>query len=179
MSRIGRAPITIPSGVTATVTADAVAAKGPKGESSVSLPGGVAAQISDGVLTVEARDTSRTAGATRGLTRALLANLIHGVHTGFTKQLELVGVGYRVALKGRELEFNLGFSHPVTFALPDGIDARVDGPTKLVLSSVDKQLLGQVAADVRALRPPEPYKGKGVRYATEHVRRKAGKSGKA
>jgi large subunit ribosomal protein L6 len=179
MSRIGRAPITIPSGVTATVTADAVVAKGPKGESSVPLPTGVAAQLADGVLTVKAVDANRTVGATQGLTRALLANLIHGVHAGFTKDLELVGVGYRVALQGRKLEFNLGFSHPVTFALPNGVDARVEGQTKLVLSSVDKQLLGQVAADIRALRPPEPYKGKGVRYAAEHVRRKAGKSGKA
>jgi large subunit ribosomal protein L6 len=179
MSRIGRAPITIPSGVTATITADAVAAKGPKGESSVPLPAGVAAEITDGVLTVKALDADRAAGATQGLTRALLANLIYGVHAGFTKDLELVGVGYRVALQGRSLEFNLGFSHPVTFPLPDGVEARVEGQTKLVLSSVDKQLLGQVAADIRALRPPEPYKGKGVRYATEHVRRKAGKSGKA
>ncbi|MGD2062566.1 MAG: 50S ribosomal protein L6 [Nitrospirota bacterium] len=179
MSRIGRAPITIPSGVTATITADAVVAKGPKGELSVPIPVGIGAQIADGVLTVETRDLSRTAGATQGLTRALLANLIQGVHTGFTKELELVGVGYRVALQGRSLEFNLGFSHPVTFPLPDGVDARVDGQTKFALSSVDKQLLGQVAADIRALRPPEPYKGKGVRYAGEHVRRKAGKSGKA
>ena len=108
-----------------------------------------------------------------------MANLIHGVHTGFSKQLELVGVGYRVASKGRSLEFNLGFSHPVEFVLPEGVDAQVDGQTKLTLSSVDKQLLGQVAADIRSLRPPEPYKGKGIRYTTEHVRRKAGKSGKA
>ncbi|HEX9591801.1 MAG TPA: 50S ribosomal protein L6 [bacterium] len=179
MSRIGRSPITIPSGVTATITAETVVAKGPKGESSVPLPTGVAAQIAGGVLTVKALDANRTVGATQGLTRALLANLIHGVHAGFTKELELVGVGYRVALQGRSLEFNLGFSHPVAFPLPDGVEARVEGQTKLVLSSVDKQLLGQVAADIRALRPPEPYKGKGVRYANEHVRRKAGKSGKA
>ena len=179
MSRIGRSPISIPSGVTATVAAGAVTAKGPKGEASVSLPATVSAQIEDGVLTVNAADESRQGGAVRGLTRALVANLIQGVHTGFSKQLELVGVGYRVASKGRSLEFNLGFSHPVEFVLPEGVDAQVEGQTKLTLSSVDKQLVGQVAADIRSLRPPEPYKGKGIRYATEHVRRKAGKSGKA
>jgi len=179
MSRIGRSPIPIPSAVTATIAAGAVTAKGPKGESSVALPATVSAQIDDGVLTVNTADNSRQGGAVRGLTRALVANLIEGVHTGFSKQLELVGVGYRVAAKGRTLEFSLGFSHPVEFALPDEVDAQVEGQTKLTLSSVDKQILGQVAADIRSLRPPEPYKGKGIRYATEHVRRKAGKSGKA
>jgi large subunit ribosomal protein L6 len=179
MSRIGRSPIPIPAGVTATVTAGAVTAKGPKGEASVALPATVAAQIDDGVLTINSVEDSRQGGAMRGLSRALVANLIQGVHTGFSKQLELIGVGYRVAQKGRTLEFSLGYSHPVEFPLPEGIDAQVEGQTKLILSSVDKQVLGQVAADIRSLRPPEPYKGKGIRYATEHVRRKAGKSGKA
>jgi len=179
MSRIGRSPIPIPSGVTATVAAGVVTAKGPKGQLSVALPTTASAQIDDGVLTVNTADDSHQGGAVRGLTRALVANLIQGVHTGFSRQLELVGVGYRVAVKGRTLDFSLGFSHPVEFALPEGVDAQVEGQTKLTLSSMDKQLLGQVAADIRSLRPPEPYKGKGIRYATEHVRRKAGKSGKA
>ncbi len=178
MSRIGRQPVTVPAGVTATISPGTVVAKGPKGEASLDLPAGVEVTQEGDTLVVHPHGKGKQSGAVHGLSRSLLANLIQGVHEGFRKELELVGVGYRVAVKGRDLDLSLGFSHPVIFPLPDGVDAQVEGNQKLILSSANKQLVGQVAADIRALRPPEPYKGKGVRYADEHVRRKAGKSAK-
>ncbi|RMF84074.1 MAG: 50S ribosomal protein L6 [Nitrospirae bacterium] len=178
MSRIGRQPVTIPAGVSATLEPGRVTAKGPKGEASLKLPEGVEVKQEGETLEVSVSMGGKRAGAIHGLSRSLIANLIQGVHQGFERELELVGVGYRAAVKGRELELALGFSHPVVFPLPEGVEAQVEGNQKLILRSTDKQLLGQVAADIRALRPPEPYKGKGIRYSDEHVRRKAGKSAK-
>jgi len=178
MSRIGRQPVTVPKGVTATISSGAVVAKGPKGEASLKLPAGVKVTQEGDTLVVHPEGTGKRSGAVHGLSRSLVANLIQGVHEGFRRELQLVGVGYRAAVKGRNVDLALGFSHPVLFPLPEGVNAEVEGNQKLVLTSTNKQLLGQVAADIRALRPPEPYKGKGVRYADEHVRRKAGKSAK-
>ncbi len=178
MSRIGRQPVTLPAGVTATISSGTVAAKGPKGEASLKLPTGVEVAQEGETLLVRPTGTGKHAGAVHGLSRSLVANLIQGVHEGFRRELQLVGVGYRAAVKGRDVDLSLGFSHPVLFPLPEGVNAEVEGNQKLILTSTNKQLLGQVAADIRALRPPEPYKGKGVRYADEHVRRKAGKSAK-
>ncbi|NCO58272.1 MAG: 50S ribosomal protein L6 [Nitrospirae bacterium CG18_big_fil_WC_8_21_14_2_50_70_55] len=178
MSRIGRQPVAVPAGVTTTLSPGTVVAKGAKGELSLRLPEGVEVTQEGQTLVVHAPATGKNAGAVHGLSRSLVANLIQGVHKGFQRELQLVGVGYRAAVKGQDVEFALGFSHPVVFPLPSGVGAQVEGNQKLTLMSMDKQLLGQVAADIRALRPPEPYKGKGVRYADEHVRRKAGKSAK-
>lgn len=178
MSRIGRQPVIVPAGVTATISSGMVVAKGAKGEASLRLPEGVDVTQEGNVLLVRAAETAKSCGAVHGLSRSLVANLIRGVHDGFRRELQLVGVGYRAAVKDRSVELSLGFSHPVIFLLPNGVNAQVEGNQKLILTGTDKQLLGQVAADIRALRPPEPYKGKGVRYAEEHVRRKAGKSAK-
>lgn len=178
MSRIGRQAVPLPAGVTATISSGTVVAKGPKGESSLTLPAGVAVTQEGDALVVTPTATGKQAGAVHGLSRSLVANLIHGVHEGFRRELQLVGVGYRAAVKGRDVDLALGFSHPVLFPLPEGVNAEVEGNQKLILSGTNKQVLGQVAADIRALRPPEPYKGKGVRYAEENVRRKAGKSTK-
>ncbi len=179
MSRIGKAPIPVPAGVTVSVTPDAVTVTGPKGELSQSLPG-VISIVQDGdVLTVERADDAKSSRALHGLVRSLVQNMVTGVTTGFQKNLEIVGVGFRAAAKGKDaLELSLGFSHPVTVEAPDGIEFVVPQPTVIEVHGIDKQLVGQVAANIRRWRKPEPYKGKGIRYADEHVRRKAGKAGK-
>ncbi|MCU1515000.1 MAG: ribosomal protein [Microbacteriaceae bacterium] len=178
MSRIGRLPIEIPSGVTVTVDGSAIAVKGPKGELSLTVPSPIEVTLEDGTLTVTRPDDERASRSLHGLTRTLIANQIVGVTDGYSKGLEIVGTGYRVQAKGASLEFALGFSHSITVDPPVGISFAVEGNNKLTVHGIDKQAVGEVAANIRKLRKPEPYKGKGVRYAGEVVRRKAGKSGK-
>jgi large subunit ribosomal protein L6 len=180
MSRIGKLPIPVPSGVDVTVDDRLVTVKGPKG----TLSHTVAAPITvdrgdDGVLEVKRPNDERESRSLHGLTRTLIANMVIGVTDGYEKRLEIVGVGYRVLPKGpTQLEFQLGYSHSITFNAPEGITFTTEGPTKLGVLGIDKQLVGEVAANIRKLRKPEPYKGKGVRYAGEHIRRKVGKAGK-
>ena len=178
MSRIGRLPIEIPTGVDVTVTGSAVTVKGPKGELALSVASPIEVKIQDGQLLVTRPDDERESRSLHGLTRTLIANQIIGVTTGYSKGLEIVGTGYRVQAKGGSLEFALGFSHSITVDPPAGISFAVEGNNKLTVHGIDKQAVGEVAANIRKLRKPEPYKGKGVRYAGEVVRRKAGKSGK-
>ena len=178
MSRIGRLPITVPAGVTVTVDGQAVNVKGPKGELSLTVKAPIEVALEDGTLTVTRPDDERASRSLHGLTRTLISNQIIGVTEGYSKGLEIVGTGYRVQAKGSSLEFALGYSHSITFDPPAGISFEVEGNTKVTVRGIDKQAVGEVAANIRKLRKPEPYKGKGVRYAGEVVRRKAGKSGK-
>lgn len=178
MSRIGRLPITIPSGVDVTVDGSAVTVKGPKGELKLTVANPIEVTLEDGQLLVTRPNDERSSRSLHGLTRTLIANQIIGVTDGYSKGLEIVGTGYRVQAKGSSVEFALGFSHPVTVEPPAGISFAVEGNNKLTVHGIDKQAVGEVAANIRKLRKPEPYKGKGVRYAGEVVRRKAGKSGK-
>jgi large subunit ribosomal protein L6 len=178
MSRIGRLPIAIPTGVDVTVTGSAVTVKGPKGELALTVASPIEVKIEDGQLLVTRPDDERESRSLHGLTRTLIANQIIGVTNGYSKGLEIVGTGYRVQAKGGSLEFALGFSHSITVDPPAGISFAVEGNNKLTVHGIDKQAVGEVAANIRKLRKPEPYKGKGVRYAGEVVRRKAGKSGK-
>jgi large subunit ribosomal protein L6 len=179
MSRIGKAPIDLPAGVEITYDDNVVVVKGPKGTLSQDLDPRISVSVEDGVLTVARDSDEREARALHGLSRALIANMVIGVSAGYSKELQAVGVGYRGALKGNTLELQVGYSHPVLIDAPDGITFEVPEPTKFIISGIDKQLVGQVAANVRAVRPPEPYKGKGIRYVDEYVRRKAGKAGAA
>ena len=180
MSRIGKLPVVVPSGVDVTVESSTVTVKGPKGTLSHTVASPITVdRADDGALEVKRPDDERTSRSLHGLTRTLIANMVTGVTDGYEKKLEIVGVGYRVLSKGpTQLEFQLGYSHPITFNAPDGITFTVDGPTRLGVQGIDKQLVGEVAANIRKLRKPEPYKGKGVRYAGEQVRRKVGKAGK-
>ncbi|HLY14551.1 MAG TPA: 50S ribosomal protein L6 [Candidatus Limnocylindrales bacterium] len=178
MSRIGRLPITVPPGVTVSIDGRAITVVGPKGTLSRELHPDMAVNQSDGSLLVQRPDESKTHKELHGLTRTLVSNMVEGVTTGFRKGLEITGVGYRATLNGRKLQLNLGYSHPIEIDPPSGISFEVDNPTRLAVVGIDKELVGQYAAKVRAMRKPEPYKGKGVRYAGEVVRRKAGKAGK-
>jgi len=179
MSRIGRLPIPVPSGVDVTITGREVAVKGPKGSLNHTLVEPISIQRDeDGTLVVTRPDDERDSKARHGLSRTLVANMIQGVTAGYERTLEIVGVGYRVVAKGSDLEFALGFSHPVTVVAPEGISFEVQAPTRFVVKGIDKQQVGAVAANIRRIRPPEPYKGKGVRYQGEAVRRKVGKAGK-
>lgn len=178
MSRIGRAPIEIPSGVDVKVDGNAVVVKGPKGELTHVVAAPIAVAVEDGQVVVSRPDDERNSRSLHGLTRTLIANNIIGVTQGYSKGLEVVGTGYRVMAKGTAIEFALGFSHPVVIEAPAGISFQVEGNNKLTVSGIDKQAVGEVAANIRKIRKPEPYKGKGVRYAGENVRRKAGKSGR-
>lgn len=179
MSRIGRLPITIPSGVDVTLEGRDVTVKGPKGTLSHTVAEPIEITRSeDGTLQVTRPDDERANRALHGLSRTLVANMVTGVTEGYTKVLEIVGTGYRVAAKGSDLEFSLGFSHPVLVKAPEGITFAVETPTRFSVSGTDKQKVGEVAAKIRKLRKPDPYKGKGVRYQGEHIRRKAGKAGK-
>ncbi len=178
MSRVGNAPIPIPDGVEVTVDGTRVTVKGPKGTLERTFHERVTIEVTDGVATVKRPDDSRESKALHGLSRALLANMVAGVSQGYRKELQIIGVGYRAALKGKSLELQLGFSHPVSYTAPEGVDFEVPEPTKVIVSGIDKEKVGQVAAEIRKLRPPEPYKGKGIRYVDEYVRRKAGKAGK-
>ncbi len=179
MSRIGRMPVVVPSGVDVAIDGSLVTVKGPKGTLSHTVVTPITVSKDDGVLTVTRPDDERESRARHGLTRTLVNNMVVGVTDGYEKKLEIVGVGYRVLSKGpTRLEFQLGYSHPITFNAPDGITFTVESPTRLSVQGIDKQLVGEVAANIRKLRKPEPYKGKGVRYAGEHIRRKVGKAGK-
>jgi large subunit ribosomal protein L6 len=180
MSRIGKLPIAVPSGVDVTVAERLVTVKGPKGTLSHTVAQPITVDRGDdGAIEVARPDDERLSKSLHGLTRTLIANMVNGVTVGYEKRLEIVGVGYRVLSKGpTQLEFQLGYSHPITFNAPDGITFTVDGPTRLGVQGIDKQLVGEVAANIRKLRKPEPYKGKGVRYAGEQIRRKVGKAGK-
>jgi large subunit ribosomal protein L6 len=179
MSRIGRLPIAIPSGVDVTIDGRDVLVKGPKGTLTHSVVDPITVErAEDGTLSVTRPNDERDSRSRHGLTRTLVANMITGVTEGYTKALEIQGTGYRVAAKGQDLEFSLGYSHPVFVPAPDGISFAVESPTKFSVSGIDKQKVGEVAANIRKLRKPDPYKGKGVRYAGEVVRRKAGKAGK-
>lgn len=179
MSRIGKAPIELPSGVELTTEGNVVVVKGPKGSLRQEIDPRVSLSIDDGVVSVVRDNDDREVRALHGLYRALIANMVIGVSTGYSKELQAVGVGYRGSLKGNTLELQVGYSHPVSIEAPEGITFEVPEPTKFIVSGIDKQLVGQVAANIRAVRPPEPYKGKGIRYADEYVRRKAGKAGAA
>jgi large subunit ribosomal protein L6 len=178
MSRIGKLPIPVPAGVEVKIDGNNVSVKGPKGTLNHVVPAPIEVTLEDGNLVVTRPDDERTSRSLHGLTRTLIANQITGVTTGYTKGLEIVGTGYRVTAKGSDIEFALGYSHPILVKAPEGITFTVEGNTKLTVSGIDKQAVGEVAANLRKLRKPEPYKGKGVRYAGEVVRRKAGKAGK-
>lgn len=178
MSRIGRLPITVPSGLEVSLEGRDIHVKGSKGELSRTLAEGITVEIEDGTITVIRPNDERESRSLHGLTRSLINNMIIGVTEGFTKKLEIVGTGYRVQAKGSDLEFALGYSHPVPVTAPEGITFTVEGATKLAVSGIDKQQVGEVAANIRKLRKPDPYKGKGVRYEGEQIRRKAGKAGK-
>jgi large subunit ribosomal protein L6 len=175
MSRIGKQPIPLPDGVSIEIAPGSVSVKGPKGELKQELPREMKVEQADGTITVERPTDRGDHRALHGLTRSLIANMVEGVTDGFEKRLEIQGVGYRAQLKGKNLELALGYSHPVPIEAPDGIDFEVPQPTEIIVRGIDKQLVGQVAADIRKRRPPEPYKGKGIRYRGEHVMRKVGK----
>jgi large subunit ribosomal protein L6 len=179
MSRVGKAPITLPSGVSVDIDGQKVKVKGPKGELLREFHERVSITEDDGVLTVSRSDDDRQSRALHGLSRALLANMVIGVSEGYKKELSIVGVGYRAALSGNSIDLQLGFSHPVSVDAPAGITFEVPEQTKIIISGIDKESVGQIASEIRAIRPPEPYKGKGIRYVDEYVRRKAGKAGVA
>jgi large subunit ribosomal protein L6 len=175
VSRIGRKPITIPDGVDVDVAPGRVAVKGPKGELAEAVSPDMSFSVEDGVLTVSRPTDRGQHRALHGLTRSLVANMVEGVTSGFERQLEIQGVGYRARLQGRNLELSVGYSHPVAIEAPEGIEFEVPQPTQIIVRGIDKQLVGEMAARIRRVRPPEPYKGKGIRYAGEQVRRKVGK----
>lgn len=178
MSRIGKKPVTVPSGVDVTIDGSNVTVKGSKGELTRDFNERVSFEAGDGELTVNRLDDTRESKALHGLSRALLHNMVVGVTDGFSKELEIQGVGYRAVLKGNNVELQVGFSHLVLVEAPEGITFEVPEPTKIKISGIDKEKVGQVAANIRKVRPPEPYKGRGIRYVGEYVRRKAGKAGK-
>lgn len=178
MSRIGNKPVQIPAGVEVAVNGTHVAVKGPKGNLEYTFYEKLTISVADGVLTVSRPDDDRETRAQHGLCRALIANMVEGVSEGYTKALELAGVGYRVALKGTALDLSLGYSHPVVYEAPEGITFEVPDNTHINVKGINKQQVGQVAAEIRAKRPPEPYKGKGIHYVGEHIRRKLGKAAK-
>jgi large subunit ribosomal protein L6 len=179
MSRVGKSPINVPLGVDVDVEGDHITVKGPKGTLERTIPGAIKVEDNGDTLTVVRPNDERENRALHGLVRSLVNNMVVGVTEGFRKELEIVGVGYRATARGpNAMELALGFSHPVSITAPDGITFEVPAPNRIVVSGIDKEMVGQVAADIRAWRKPEPYKGKGVRYAGEHVQRKAGKAGK-
>ena len=179
MSRIGKSPIPIPSGVDVKVDDQHVTVKGPKGTLERTLAPEVTVTVQDGQLLVARANDERRSRALHGLSRALLNNMVVGVSAGYSKELQAVGVGYRASLKGSQLELLVGYSHPVVITPPEGLKVEVPEPTRIIVSGIDKEAVGQLAANIRRVRPPEPYKGKGIRYAGEVVRRKAGKAGVA
>lgn len=176
MSRIGKLPVAIPAGVKVAIDADTVRLEGPKGKLASMIPAGVAIKVEGNVVRVIREGEERRLRALHGLTRKLLANMAHGVSQGFTRVLDINGVGYRAEVKGQEVHMTLGYSHPVVFPLPPGVSASVERQVIITLTSADRQLLGETAAKIRSLRPPEPYKGKGIKYREEVIRRKAGKA---
>ncbi len=176
MSRIGKKPVAVPQGVKISESAGIVKVEGPKGTLSSKLPEGIKMVLSEGNLVIERKSDERLARSYHGLARTLIGNMVTGVVSGFTRTLEISGVGYRAEIDGSNLKMALGFSSPVLYVIPKGIDLKVDKQTSILVSGIDKQLVGKVAAEIRALKKPEPYKGKGIKYAGEHIRRKAGKS---
>ena len=178
MSRIGRNPIAVPAGVEVKVDGSTVTVKGPKGTLTRTVHSNMKVELDGAVVTVARPDDSNLNKSLHGLTRTLIANMIEGVEKGYSKELEVNGVGYRVAVQGKDLVLNIGFSHQVIMPAPEGITVETQNPNKIVISGPDKQAVGQFAAEVREKRPPEPYKGKGIKYADEHIRRKEGKAGK-
>ncbi len=179
MSRIGRLPITIPSGVDVTIDGATVTVKGPKGQLALDVAEPITVgKAEDGTLQVSRPNDERESRARHGLTRSLIANMVEGVTNGYTKKLEIHGTGYRVVARGSDLEFALGYSHPILIKAPEGISFQVENPTRFSITGIDKQQVGETAANIRKLRKPDPYKGKGVRYEGEHIRRKVGKAGK-
>jgi large subunit ribosomal protein L6 len=179
VSRIGKMPVVIPSGVDVSVEGRRVSVKGPKGELAHTVAEPITVEREDGALVVRRPDDERRRKALHGLSRSLIANMVTGVTSGYEKRLEIVGVGYRVLSKGpAQIELNVGYSHPVVYDAPDGVTFTVESPTKFTVSGIDKQMVGEVAANIRKVRRPEPYKGKGIRYSGEYVRRKVGKAGK-
>ncbi|MGC9373371.1 MAG: 50S ribosomal protein L6 [Thermovirgaceae bacterium] len=177
MSRIGRKPISLPDGVTVTEESGTIRVKGPKGELSMDLVPGVKVDVNGQAVSVTRTSEDKRTRAFHGMTRALVNNLVVGVSQGFEKRLEIVGVGWRAQMQGKTLVLNLGYSNPVQYEPPEGVEITIDGPTKISVKGIDKQAVGQTAAVIRGFRPPEPYKGKGIRYADEYVIRKAGKAG--
>ena len=177
MSRIGKKPISLPAGVKVTVDGDTVTVQGSKGTLVQTLPEGITINQEDNQLVLQRANDSKQQRAFHGLTRALIANMVEGVTNGFEKKLEMVGVGYRAQMQGKKLVISIGFSHPVEIDAPEGIDFEVPAPTRITIRGIDKQLVGNTAAHIRAIRKPEPYKGKGIKYENEFIRRKAGKAG--
>lgn len=175
MSRIGKRPIAVPKGVTASVDGQTVVAKGPKGELKFVVNDEVLVKMEDGAVAVEPKDQSKDARSKWGMSRTQIQNIFDGVSNGFERKLEITGVGYRAAMQGKNLQLALGFSHDVVYEAPEGVTIAVPKPTEIVVSGIDKQVVGQTASEIRAYRPPEPYKGKGVRYANERILRKEGK----
>lgn len=178
MSRIGKLPIAVPAGVDVKITGQDVEVKGPKGQLSWIVPAPITAKIEDGEIVVARPNDERTSRSLHGLSRTLIANMITGVTEGYQKELEIIGTGYRATAKGKGIEFALGFSHTITVEPPAGIEFKLESPTKIAVIGIDKQLVGETAANIRKLKKPEPYKGKGIRYVGEVVRRKVGKAGK-
>jgi large subunit ribosomal protein L6 len=177
MSRIGREPISVPAGTQVEIKDGIVSAKGPKGSMSQKILDGMSVSLEDGVLTVARSNDSGPQRSIHGLQRALISNAVSGVTTGFTKQLEVIGVGYRAEVQGEEVHFSLGYSHPVIFPIPQGISVEIDKQNRITVGGCDRQQVGQVAAEIRGLRRPDPYKGKGIKYSDEVIRRKVGKAG--
>ncbi len=176
MSRIGRKPVAFPKGVKISENAGIVKVEGPKGTLSSKLPEGITMVLGEGDLVIERKSDERIARSYHGLARTLIGNMVTGVSTGFVRNLEISGVGYRAEIEGNNLKLALGFSSPVQYVIPKGIDIKVDKQTNIIISGIDKELVGRVAAEIRSLKKPEPYKGKGIKYAGEYIRRKAGKS---
>jgi large subunit ribosomal protein L6 len=175
MSRVGRKAVAIPAGVTANVAGQTINVKGPKGVLAVTLPDDIAAKLEEGAVKIDPRNDSKQARALWGMSRSLVANLVAGVTKGFERRLEISGVGYRAAVQGRNLQLLLGYSHDISYPIPEGIAIATPKPTEIVVTGIDKQKVGQVAAEIRGFRPPEPYKGKGIKYAGEYIFRKEGK----
>ena len=178
MSRIGRKPITVPAGVEVTIDGSAVTVKGPKGTLSGTFNSKMTIAMDAGVITVTRHDDEKENRSLHGLTRTLIANMVEGVSNGYSKTLDIVGIGYRANMQGKDVVLSVGYSHTVTIEAPEGITITCPSPNQIIVSGADKQVVGQVAAEIRGVRPPEPYKGKGIRYSDEHVRRKEGKAGK-
>ncbi|RLB07516.1 MAG: 50S ribosomal protein L6 [Deltaproteobacteria bacterium] len=176
MSRIGKVPIPIPEGVEVKLQGPTLEVKGPKGTLTHTIPEGIILQIEDGMIQVRRSSDTKRIHSLHGLTRTLISNMVTGVTQGFEKRLEIVGIGYRANLQGRTLQLSLGYSHPVNYTLPEGIEVVVEAQTRITVKGIDKQKVGQVAAEIRGFRKPEPYKGKGIRYVGEEIRRKAGKA---
>ena len=177
MSRIGKLPVPVPAGVTIELAERQISVKGPKGTLARDLPPHVDVRQENGQVVVHRENDGRTARAMHGLTRSLIQNMVTGVSAGFSKTLEIIGVGYRVESKKDYLIFTLGYSHPIYYEIPEGVEAKIESPTRLTVSGTDRERVGKAAAEIRGFRPPEPYKGKGVKYADETIRRKEGKSG--